>query len=595
MTPLRVSMPANLGSPAGAVPPTLNSPGRTEPTAFQLVLAATTPREREVADGPTPAVRAASPTRAAATELVTPSEAAPPPRHGHASHTVPRSSPAPEPQLPSALSLPHTQAPDGQGMMQGGSVPVEPQPAVNAHWFAPGAVPTPPRPDEGRSSAASDARSALSSASAPCVVGLAGVPHATADISRGRRGGAPPVRDGAIGPPVATKPAPATPSDTDDDDSADFPLATSPERRDALGTDPVSATGVVARSASTPLPTPVVVPPFPIAGVAPLPNPDAISSGANTMTAPPRSQAETLPQAASPPPVDANEGPPRSAAPNAEARPTAPQDLTQRSVAPPAHASVMGRPAAPLLPSPASPTPPAPLRAAPTSPGESSSAPTARMSTDTETTPFQTEPTAYSSVKKPRAPQATPASTTTTASPSTASPVEVPLSGDVSPVPTGTEPSIDNSLAASATRNVDPVTSDVPGEDSGGRVSATNIGVIRRAAFVEVVLPDLGRVSISAHARAGGIDAHVAASAATVTAVLLPHGLAMEADIRAANLPLLTLDISGAASETLAPPSTDLDDAHGQSSPEPRLDAPERERLPRAPARVRQRRVRIVL
>ena len=87
----------------------------------------------------------------------------------------------------------------------------------------------------------------------------------------------------------------------------------------------------------------------------------------------------------------------------------------------------------------------------------------------------------------------------------------------------------------------DPASSAGP---SPAGISGANLNVIRQAAHGAVNLPDLGRVSVTATPRDGGVDVHVAASHSGGVDALVPHAAAMEADVRSANVPLLRLDFS---------------------------------------------------
>jgi hypothetical protein len=123
--------------------------------------------------------------------------------------------------------------------------------------------------------------------------------------------------------------------------------------------------------------------------------------------------------------------------------------------------------------------------------------------------------------------------------------------------------------------------------------SAPNLDVIRRAAYAEVFLPDLGRVSVSAHAHDGGVDVRVAASGSAASNALLPHEAAMAADVRAAHLPLRSLEISWAAADGSAGQQPNGEKHAPARAPEG--EDPAASDAPSSSTATKQRRVRIVL
>jgi len=60
----------------------------------------------------------------------------------------------------------------------------------------------------------------------------------------------------------------------------------------------------------------------------------------------------------------------------------------------------------------------------------------------------------------------------------------------------------------------------------------------------EIDVPDLGRIVVSTRARDGGVDVLVTAARPGSAATLLPHAIAMQSEVKAANVPLRRFDIS---------------------------------------------------
>jgi hypothetical protein len=66
--------------------------------------------------------------------------------------------------------------------------------------------------------------------------------------------------------------------------------------------------------------------------------------------------------------------------------------------------------------------------------------------------------------------------------------------------------------------------------------------VLIRSASAEVVVPSLGKLSVSAHVRDGVVDARITSTSAAA-AVIIPRSAEIAADARAANIPLARLDV----------------------------------------------------
>jgi hypothetical protein len=129
----------------------------------------------------------------------------------------------------------------------------------------------------------------------------------------------------------------------------------------------------------------------------------------------------------------------------------------------------------------------------------------------------------------------------------------------------------DNSLTPLA-MNVGPVTRQVGTASateapSAGFAGVANMNVIRGASHAEVTLPGLGLLSVTAHDRDLGVEVRLATSHASATEALAPHSLAMEADLKGANIPVRSVDISSGAQDSASgSPGRHLDaQADGQA------------------------------
>jgi len=142
----------------------------------------------------------------------------------------------------------------------------------------------------------------------------------------------------------------------------------------------------------------------------------------------------------------------------------------------------------------------------------------------------------------------------------TARPAEA-TSPTMEPLPQAT-PRPDDSLTPVNRGTVDGVTAPDPPPPTS-TLSAVNVAVIHQAAHGDLDLAGYGRVSVSARTRGAGIDVHISTDRTEATALLLPHAVAMEAEVRAANVPLLRLEISGATT-----PGGSSASAEGKLTPE---------------------------
>jgi hypothetical protein len=146
------------------------------------------------------------------------------------------------------------------------------------------------------------------------------------------------------------------------------------------------------------------------------------------------------------------------------------------------------------------------------------------------------------------------------------------VSRSADPTATATAAPTDNLLTRPTPGSVEGMTSDARSAldaSPPAATSAANLNVIQRASQGEIEVPDLGRVAVVAREREGGIDVRVATLRASSTEALLPHAVAMAADVRAAHVPLRRLDIEtnlgsgaggargefGAGSDTASPDS----------------------------------------
>ncbi|MFO0650546.1 MAG: hypothetical protein U0326_30265 [Polyangiales bacterium] len=90
------------------------------------------------------------------------------------------------------------------------------------------------------------------------------------------------------------------------------------------------------------------------------------------------------------------------------------------------------------------------------------------------------------------------------------------------------------------------------------QTSAINQRTIERAAHGEVVIPELGRVSVTARSEREAVTIEVRAAQAATAQVLHAHAGAIAADVRAADIPVASLSFDGAGTWTSA-------DAHASS------------------------------
>jgi hypothetical protein len=150
--------------------------------------------------------------------------------------------------------------------------------------------------------------------------------------------------------------------------------------------------------------------------------------------------------------------------------------------------------------------------------------------------------------RRPRSSTASQAPTLNLMSAATTAPsTPADLSGTATPQTVGPAVTTDNPLTPTTHSTVGTMTAaPAPGplDRLNVQVSSANLSVIHQAAHGEIDLPELGRVSVSARGGDSGIDVRVAAGRTAATELLLPHAVAMEAEVRSANVPLHRLEIS---------------------------------------------------